>query len=129
MIPIESWRVDFDSRYPIYQQIIINFSRALVRGDLKPGERIPSIRDLSALLKVNTNTTQRAYQEMERDGLIYSQRGLGYFIMENTDITEKVRKTMVNNTMRLFLEEMRALGFKDTQILSELEQIIKGGVK
>jgi DNA-binding transcriptional regulator YhcF (GntR family) len=127
MIPTENWRVDLDNRTPIYQQIIANFSRALVRGDLKPGDRILSIRELSAALKVNTNTTQRAYQEMERDGLIYSQRGTGYFIMENMELTAKVKQTMTARTLTLFLEEMRALGFEDGDILTELENAIKGG--
>ena len=125
MLPTENWRVDFDSRYPIYQQIIVHFSRALIRGDVNPGDRIPSIRDLSAALKVNTNTIQRAYQEMEREQLIYSQRGTGYFIMDNETITVKVRKEMVSRTISVFLEEMRAMNFSDNQIMSELESQIK----
>lgn len=130
MLPIENWRVDFDERYPIYQQIIVHFSRALVKGEIGQGDRIPSIRDLSVALKVNTNTIQRAYQEMEREKLIYSQRGTGYFIMENEEITTKIKNKMVSETMARFLEEMRALGFDDTQILSELNrQINEGGVQ
>ena len=61
------WSLAFDDRMPIYRQIILQFNQAFVRGDIRPGERIPSIRDISALLKVNTNTMQRVYQEMERE--------------------------------------------------------------
>jgi len=129
MIPAENWRVDFDSRYPIYQQIIDHFSRSLVRGETEPGDRIPSIRDLSAALKVNANTIQRAYQEMERGGLIHSQRGTGYFIMDDTKITEKVKKEMVTRAISAFLEEMRGLGFGDAEIIAELTEQIKKGVK
>lgn len=127
MLPTENWRVDFDSRYPIYRQIIAQFSRALVRGELRAGDRISSIRDLAVALKVNTNTIQRAYQEMERDGLIYSQRGTGYFIMDDKEITVRVRKTMLNQTLEQFIEEMRALGYNDSDIMSEVEKHIKKG--
>lgn len=124
MLKIENWRVDFDERYPIYQQIIIHFSRAIVKGDINAGERIPSIRDLSIALKVNTNTIARAYQEMEREKLIYSQRGTGYFIMENENITNEVKTQMVGSAISRFLEEMRALGFDNSGIISELSRQI-----
>lgn len=128
MLPIENWRVEFDERYPIYQQIVTQFSRALVRGELEPGSRIPSIRDLSMALKVNTNTIARAYQEMERGELIYSQRGTGYFIMENENIVERTRKDMVSESLSRFLEEMRALGYSGEEILGELKrQLTEGG--
>ncbi|MCL2634832.1 MAG: GntR family transcriptional regulator [Oscillospiraceae bacterium] len=127
MLPTENWRVDFDGHSPIYQQIIMNFSRAIATEELKPGDRIPSIRDLAVALKVNTNTIQRAYQEMERDKLIYTQRGTGYFIMENEEITVKVKQVMINQAMSQFLEEMRALGYSDTQIVAELQQKLKQG--
>jgi len=127
MLPVENWQMDFDGRYPIFKQIVVHFSRALVRGELKPGDRIPSIRDLAASLKINVNTIQRAYQEMERDGLIYSQRGTGYFIMENENITETVTKTMTERAVRQFLEEMRELGFSGAQILAELEKHVAKG--
>jgi len=127
MLPGNSWHISFDNRHPIYKQIINHFSRSLVRGELCAGDRIPSIRELSMALKVNTNTIQRAYQEMERDELIYSQRGLGYFIMENEAIADRVRQTMVSETLSRFLEDMRALGFSDAQIMNGIEQKIKEG--
>jgi len=126
-VELEHWRVDFDSRYPIFKQIVVCFSRAIVRGELKAGDRIPSIRDLSAALKINVNTIQRAYREMERDGLIYSQRGMGYFIMENENITETVKKTMTESVINRFLTEMRELGLGDADILSALTELIKRG--
>lgn len=127
MLPIEGWQAGFDERYPIYQQIISHFSRSLVKGEIAPGERIPSIRDLAVLLKVNANTIQRAYQEMERSQLIYSQRGTGYFVMNNEHIVEDVKTSMVRETASRFLGEMRALGFADKQIVSELSKQLEEG--
>jgi len=112
---------------PIYRQIILQFSQAFVRGDIVPGERIPSIREMSAFLKVNTNTIQRVYQEMERDGLISSRRGTGYFFTEDKEMIEKIRRDLAQESLRRFVEEMRALGCADREILNELTLFFKGG--
>lgn len=130
MLSFQGWQADFDERHPIYQQIISHFNRSLVKAEVVPGQRLPSIRDMAVLLKVNTNTIQRAYQEMERDGLIYSQRGTGYFVVNNGSIVEDVKVRMVRETAQRFLKEMRALGFDDKKIVDELSQILdeeKGG--
>jgi GntR family transcriptional regulator len=125
----EKWRMAFDDRSPIYRQIVLQFNQAFSRGDIQPGERIPSIRDLSALLKVNTNTIQRVYQEMERDGLINSKRGTGYFFTEELKLIEKTRRELALTSLSRFVDEMRSLGCPDSEILNELEIFIKGGEK
>jgi len=122
----EQWRMAFDDRMPIYRQIILQFSQAFVRGEIKPGERIPSIRDISALLMVNANTMQRVYQEMERDGLIISKRGTGYFFTEDEKMIEKTRRSLALDSQHRFIEEMRALGCADREILDELKIYLKG---
>ena len=91
-----------------------------------PSERIPSIRELSALLKVNTNTIQRAYQEMERDGFIHSKRGTGYFFTEDLGMVEKTRSILAQDSLRRFVEELRALGCADNEILDELKSYMGG---
>jgi len=126
MLMYEEWGQTFDDRMPIYRQIILRFSRAFVRGDIKPGDRIPSIRELSALLRVNTNTIQRVYQEMERDGVINSKRGTGYYFTEDTKMTEKMRKDLTSESVQRFVDEMCALGLKRNEILNELESYLKG---
>ena len=123
----ERWSLDFDDRAPIYRQIILQFSRAFVRREIPPGARLPSIREMSAILKVNTNTMQRVYQEMERDGLISSKRGTGYFFTEDNAMLENTHRILASETLRRFVDEMRALGCKDDDILSELAAYMKGG--
>lgn len=114
----------FNERSPIYEQIVQHFCRSLVKGELQPAQRIPSIRDLALELKVNTNTVQRAYQEMERRELIYSRRGTGYFIAEGEDMIEAIKKDMVQDAALRFLEEMRSLGFGDAEIKESLTHYI-----
>ena len=127
MIEWQSWSLEFDDRTPIYRQIIRLFSSAFARGEIVAGERIPSIREMAALLKVNTNTMQRVYQEMERDNLIISRRGTGYFFTEDISMIDKTRKELALESLKLFLEAMRSLGFSDNQIIDELTSFMKGG--
>jgi len=125
----EEWGQTFDDRMPIYRQIILRFNRAFVRGDIQPGDRIPSIRELSASLRVNTNTIQRVYQEMERDGIISSKRGTGYYFTEDEKMTEKMRKDLTSESVQRFVEEMGALGLKKKEILNELKTYLEGDDK
>ncbi len=122
MLLMAQWRNDFDERYPIYQQIVNRFTRSLVREELKPGERVPSIRDVALALSVNTNTVQRAYQEMERRELIFSQRGTGYFVSQDEKVIERIELEVVHESVVKFLEEMRELGLDDARILTELKK-------
>ena len=122
----QKWSLSFDDRLPIYRQIIMQFHRAFVRGDIKPGSRIPSIRELSALLQVNTNTIQRVYQEMERNNVISSKRGTGYYFTEDEKMNEKMRKDLTSDSVKRFVDEMCALGLKKEEILNELENHLKG---
>ena len=122
----EKWHLLFDDRMPIYRQIILQFNRAFVRGDIKPGDRIPSIRELSSVLRVNTNTIQRVYQEMERDGIISSKRGTGYYFTEDSNMTEKMRRELTAESVQRFIDEMSALGLKRNEIVDELESYMRG---
>jgi len=122
----EEWGQTFDDRLPIYRQIILRFNRAFVRGDIRPGDRIPSIRELSALLRVNTNTIQRVYQEMEREEVISSKRGTGYYLTEDSKMTDKIRRELTSESVQRFVDEMCALGLKKKEIINELESYMKG---
>jgi len=129
MLPHESIREEFDERFPIYEQIVQRFCRSVVSRRLKPGERIPSIRDTALVLKVNTNTVQRAYQEMERKNLIFSQRGTGYFIMNDETMVTSMKYEMVKDSVTRFLSEMRLLGFNNIEILTETRRLLEGDVE
>lgn len=126
MNPWEYWSTEFNDKSPIYSQIITLFSRSFARGEIKTGERIPSIRDMAMNLKVNANTMQRVYQEMERGGLITSKRGTGYFFTEDKSMVEKINGSMARESVSRFLDEMRSLGFSNKQILSELSKLMEG---
>lgn len=125
MQPWAKWNKDFDNRLPIYQQIIERFCRAFVKGELQPGNRIPSIRDMALVLRVNANTVQRVYQELERQELIFSRRGCGYFITEQDGMAAAVQENMAGDSIGRFLNEMEELGLSHSRILDELTKRMK----
>lgn len=104
--------LDFSSSRPIYSQIIHEFSKAVARGELAPGDRIPSQRELAEQAKVNPNTVQRAYREMEQMQLTETLRGQGTFITKDPDLLHKLRSELANQAVRAFLDEMSSLGLK-----------------
>ena len=89
--------VDTLSRRPIYEQLVENIKNCVLRGVLKSGEQLPSVRALAGELAVNPNTVQKAYTELERLGIIISVSGKGSFISGNTDaLTEAHRREAIS---------------------------------
>ena len=86
----------FSDNRPIYAQIIEHIKRETVSGGLAPGDRLPSVRELATDAGVNPNTMQRALSELERTGLVYSQRTSGRFITENTDLIAAMKADLAN---------------------------------
>jgi GntR family transcriptional regulator len=118
-------QVDFDISQPIYQQVIIEIQRSLVRGELKPGDKLPSQRDLAQTMKVNHNTIQRAYREMEGEGFVETIRGMGTFITNNPVIVEEIRLKMAGESIGRFIEEMCSLGMKGEQIIAAVREHVE----
>lgn len=112
----------FDPERPIYQQIIDEFKRAIARGELAPGDRVPSQRDLATQARVNPNTVQRAYREMEWLGLVETLRGQGTFVTQEPTLLASLRAEMAADAVRRFVTEMRGLGFATEEILQLAER-------
>lgn len=110
-------RLEFDPSQPIYLQIIDEFRRAIARGQLAPGDRIMSQRELAQQARVNPNTVQRAYREMEQMGLTETLRGQGSFIRQDPTLLHSIKQEMAQDAIRHFIAEMRALGFSDAQVV------------
>ncbi len=117
--------IDFSTSIPIYLQIIAEFKRQIAVETLKPGEKIPSQRDLATTLKVNANTVQRAYREMEALGLVETLRGQGTFVCRDEKIVEETRTEMLRNLVDDFVLAMRSLGLDQKDTLKEVEKGFK----
>ena len=115
-----NWK--FSGDRPVYQQIMENIRGAVLRGELPPGGRVPSVRELAMQAQVNPNTMQRALTELERDGLVYSQRTSGRYVTEDRAAIAEARHGLAADRVRSFLTDMERLGFEKEDLLSLLRQ-------
>lgn len=112
----------FRSDLPIYSQLVEQIKLGIVSGSLLPGERLMSVRDMATEAGVNPNTMQRALQELERDGMVYSQRTAGRFVTENMQVIERAKKKFAEEQIHGFLEAMKKLGYQREEIFALLKE-------
>lgn len=118
--------MSFDTRIPIYLQIMERIKKDIVSGKLKGGDKMPSVRAFAKELQVNVNTVQRVYQELEREKILYSQRGIGSFVTDNEAIVEQIKEEMARELLGNFVRGMRELGFSKERTLTALQAYMEG---
>jgi GntR family transcriptional regulator len=114
--------VEFNNSQPIYKQIIDDFKKKLIRRELKEGDKIPSQREYAEQVRVNPNTVQRAYREMESMNMVETLRGQGTFISISADRLEEIKMEMAINLVDYFISEMKSLGYSREDMFKVLEQ-------
>ena len=102
---------------PIYVQIMNRVREAIAAGELKPGDKIASVRDLAADFEVNPNTMQRALTELEREGLLLSERTQGRYVATDAKAIGELRKDIARQAADSFRREMAALGFNEEEMM------------
>ena len=112
----------FRGDLPIYSQLVERIKQAIVSGELPPGGRLPAVRELATEAGVNPNTMQRALQELEREGMVFSQRTAGRFVTEDVKLIEGAKRAFAAEHIRVFLEGMGTLGYSREEILSLLQE-------
>ena len=122
-----AWILDSDR--PIFLQLVERIQMDIISGRYKSGDKLPSVRDLAADAAVNPNTMQKAFSELERTGLVYSQRTSGRFITEDKQMIEELKANIAKEKIEEFIENMKNIGFKDDEILSMMQQTLNGGNK
>lgn len=123
--------LDYKDRRPIYEQIIEKFQQMILCGVLQPGESMPSVRSLAVELSLNPNTVQRAYQELERSGYIYTVKGKGSFVSDSVDAADSKRKEL-REDLKDYVQKAFALGVSEQELqtlLTESIAEVKGGGK
>lgn len=100
---------------PIYAQLIEQLQLGIIAGVFPPGSRMPAVRDLASEAAVNPNTMQKALSELERSGLLYTQRTAGRFVTEDSALIQRVKEEFAVEQIREFFEKMRRLGFTTEQ--------------
>ncbi|MGE5390656.1 MAG: GntR family transcriptional regulator [Deltaproteobacteria bacterium] len=114
----------FELARPIYQQIIEEYKKMMIRGELRQGDKILSQREYAEKARTNPNTVQRAYREMENMKLVETVRGQGTFVCIDPVQLERIRSETAASVIELCVAEMKALGFSDREIRERLEQVL-----
>lgn len=118
------WNLDSDR--PIFIQIVERIQMQILSGKYQPGDKLPSVRDLAMEAAVNPNTMQKALAELERSGLVYTQRTSGRFITEDQNMIEQLKKEHAKQTIDTFLLNMQRIGYSKEETLEMMSEAVKG---
>ena len=119
-------RIDFRAETPIFMQIVEQIQKRVLSGELKPGDQLPTVRQLAANLRVNFNTVARAYRVLDELGLISTQQGRGTFIWEPLEAadSDSLRRSALKTLARQYIQDARALNFGHEEIRQAVEEIL-----
>lgn len=101
---------EFNNEQPIYIQLVEQLKIKIISGKLPSGERLPSVRDLALMTKVNPNTMQKALAELEETGLIYTERTNGKFVTTDTALIEKIKQEYAKALTEKYIKNMSDIG-------------------
>ncbi len=118
--------VDTRDRKPIWEQLVSNIKSLVLRGILKPDEQLPSVRALAGELAINPNTIQKAYAELERQGIICSLPGRGSFITGSIDELTRIRRQRIFEELEICLKKAQEAGIIREEIMEAAEKIYGG---
>ena len=116
---------DLDNNRPIYLQLMEKIQQDIISGVYHAGDRLPSVRELALEASVNPNTMQKALSELERNGLVHTQRTSGRFITEDKTMLKQLKTELAAIHIQDFLNTMKQLGFPPEEILELIEKTIK----
>lgn len=120
-----AWNLD-DSK-PIYAQLVEIIQMQIISGQYNAGDRLPSVRELASEASVNPNTMQKAFAELERSGLIVTQRTSGRTVTEDTGLIAKIRAHLAKEYINDFFRTMKQLGYTEPDIKGLIEKAAREG--
>ena len=118
--------VDTRDRKPIYEQLTENIRRLVLQGVLQPHEQLPSVRALAVELAINPNTIQKAYAELERQGITYSLPGRGSFVSDNISELSRAQLAQTADALRTAMKAAKDAGMTREEALSLLADVWEG---
>ena len=120
------FHLDDSSSIPVYVQLREQVLHAISRGQLSHGDQLPTVREVDVALAINPNTVNRAYADLERDGVLVSRRGRGTFISgSGRSEDDAARATRLKDIARRALGETRAFGFAPDELLAAIAQVAR----
>lgn len=115
-----AWNLDTDR--PIYAQLVERIQMQIVSGYYPPGGKLPSVRELAAVAAVNPNTMQKAFAELERSGLIITQRTNGRTVTEDAELIKGIRRSLAKEYVDLYFSQMKNLGYLRREAVEMIEE-------
>ena len=116
------WKID--NNKPVYIQLVEQLKVKIISGEIELDSKLDSVRSLAADAMVNPNTMQKALAELEREGLVYSQRTAGRFVSDNKEKTDRLQEEMTMECIKTFVAQMEKMGYKKEQIIEMLNKYI-----
>lgn len=113
---------NFTNETPIYLQLVEIIIIEIISGKIKPGDKLPSVRDYSALYKANPNTIQKALMILEDKKLIYTERTNGKFVTQNLDLINKEKEEIFEMKFKNFMKDINSMGYSCQDLLNRLEE-------
>lgn len=110
---------------PIYLQIVKEVKQRIISGQLLPGEKIKSVRELALEFEVNPNTMQKALAELDRDNILYTERTSGRYVTKETSVIMEMCEQEARETVEKFANEMKNMGFKESDIIEAVENFFQ----
>lgn len=115
---------EFQASRPIYLQAAERIYFSIIRGELAPGAKLPSVRDMAVRMGVNPNTIQRTYTEMEREGIVETRRGQGTYVKDQPDVVDELKSRMMSGMIGEFVNNMKGIGLTEQEMLSGLRNFL-----
>ena len=113
----------FDNERPIYIQLVEQLRIKIISGELKSGERLPSVRELALIARVNPNTMQKALVELENEGLVYTERTNGKYVTINNELIEKIKKELAQEKVEKYIKDMKNIGIDYEMSIKYLQEL------
>ena len=121
-------RIDNDNPKAIYEQIYDEIIRLIFSKSLKPDEKLPSVRELASMIRINPNTIQKAYKNLEEDNYIYSVKGVGNFV-KNADELRDLHTKNMKNELKKVIKSLKELGLRDDRIAELVKEVLNPSLK
>ena len=116
--------MEFTASTPIYLQVVEEIKRMLISGELQPGDKLWSARDMAVLYQINPNTAARVYKELEMQNLCYTKRGLGTYLTEEEGIAERLKTEKAEQLMEDTIATFLGLGYTKEELQELLQKAL-----
>ncbi|GIN72907.1 putative HTH-type transcriptional regulator YhcF [Bacillus sp. J14TS2] len=120
---------EFTGKAPIYYQIVQKICNQIVRGEINPGDKLPSVRELAVQYGVNPNTVKRVYMELDQMEISKVQRGQGTFVTENQKRLDELREQLKQDKIETFVSDMKEMGFDADEIAKGIQLYLNNAKK